>query len=196
MESKGGDDNIELFGKNATVNTGSGDDVIWSASRGRKNKFNLGSGDDRIMLLGSNGTTIDGGPGDDNFQVRVFGEIGEDDDLGEELLPLRAELKGESGDDTLSWDCKSTVDVAKHSLKCKKADVWFGGMQVYRASRNRIWKDVCRGSSRPEIFCGGGRDDTMYGRGGKDRLVGGAGNDYADGGPGADRCSAERKVSC
>lgn len=196
VNTLGGDDRVEVAGKNVTLDTGSGDDTVYYASEGKKNHVELGSGDDRAMIFGSDGATIEGGRGDDKFQVRTYGEIGEPEDIIHDLLPLRAKLKGQSGTDTLSWDCKSTVDVADHSLKCKKADAWFGGMQVYKASRNRVWKDVFHGSSHKDVFYGGGRDDVMYGHGGKDTLIGGKGDDVARGGKGKDTCKAEKKYSC
>jgi Ca2+-binding RTX toxin-like protein len=198
LNAGGGDDSIVIDGKDTSVRAGTGNDTVYFHGPGKKNRVWMGHGDDHFRTEGSRGVTVEGGPDDDKFEILTHGELGEGEGEHDDLFPMRARFRGESGRDALAWDCKSRTDVAQRTLNCthKKAAVKFSGMQSYKASRNRSWKDEFDGSSRPEAFYGGGKNDVMHGRGGDDLLVGGKGHDIAYGGPGNDTCKAEDKHNC
>ena len=198
LEAKGGNDRIDIGGKNATIRAGDGADEVAFYAPGKKNQVRLGDGDDRIQFAGSLGVTVKAGKGDDRFDLRTHGDLGEGPGEYDHLFPMRATLLGKSGIDTLTWDCKSKVDAGDGTLDCshKSGKINFGGMQVYKAGRAEPWKDVFHGSSRRDVFYGGGKNDEMYGHRGNDRLVGGKGDDIAFGGKGRDSCTAEREHGC
>ncbi|SDS46581.1 calcium-binding protein [Microlunatus soli] len=195
VDAKGGADEIVVTGGDSEVSAGSGDDRVDYRADKQGGVIRLGHGRDTMLVQAGRGVEVDGGPGDDRFRLLTHGEV-EEDPIA--TGPITAQFLGESGTDTMSWDCSSTVDVAAGTLHCthRKATVSFGGLQVYRATEWPRWKDTFRGGPHRDVFYGGADDDTMYGSKGNDKLTGGKGNDTADGGPGSDVCRAEVKKRC
>lgn len=196
VEAKGGADEIVVGGTGSVISAGSGNDTVDFRADKSKGTIKLGRGNDELLVQAGRGVKAEGGPGDDRFRLLTHGEVEEEPIT---TGPISAELRGESGSDTLSWDCKSNVEVAKHKLRCthRKATVTIGGFQVYKANEWPLdWKDTFHGGPHRDIFYGGADDDVMYGGKGKDKLIGGKGHDVADGGPGKDTCKAEVRKRC
>lgn len=195
MTAAGGDDAVVIAGAGARVSAGGGDDNVTDYADRAAATIGLGAGDDTMVLAAGTDVDVTGGPGDDIFRIKTHGD---DEDDPAATVPITGTLRGQSDDDTLTWDCKSTVDVTRQLLGCthRPATIAFSGMQVYRASDEWPWKDIFRGGPHRDIFYGGGRDDTMIGGRGDDKLIGGSGHDTADGGPGTDVCQAEVIRNC
>lgn len=195
VDAGGGADEVRISGADATVEAGSGDDSVDYRADQAKGTVRLGRGNDELLLEAGRGVVVDGGPGDDRFRLLTHGEVEEEPVA---TGPMSATFRGQSGSDTLSWDCKATVDVVKDQLLCRhrKAKLTIGGMQAYQATEWGRWKATFRGGPHRDVFHGGANDDTMSGGKGKDTLIGGKGHDTADGGPGKDVCRAEVRKRC
>jgi Ca2+-binding RTX toxin-like protein len=198
-----------LPGGPATVNSGSGPDVLTAGSQGPIT-FNAGGGNDSVYASPGN-DLLHGGEGDD----RLFGYAGNDQVLGEGGAD---QLNGGSENDNL--DGGAGDDGLEHCSNCigsgndpgVGADTYIGG-----PGADRLWLDghgsgmaisidgqandgssgegdnvgsdieAIAGTVHNDVFNGSAGPDNFEGGGGNDEIHGGAGNDDLYGGSSDDR---------
>ncbi|WP_430780357.1 calcium-binding protein [Actinoplanes sp. G11-F43] len=186
---------------------GSGDD--WLAGNGMSNNLLGGYGDDTLYGLGGDdyltgddgNDKLSGGAGDDDLtggfgsDLTAGGSGVDGVNYGGRLVPVRADLDGQTGDDGSAGE-RDTIGADVENLYGGWADDVLTG----NGGANVIY-----GSGGADVIRGGGGDDTLYAndgsRSGVDKVFGEAGDDtlyyggpeaynrYAlDGGDGADAC--------
>ncbi len=175
-----GADKDQLWGGkgNDLLNAGAGDDTL-----------NGGSGKD--TLSGKEGTDrLEGGTGDDRLDGGSGGEHKWVNDLFGDVTSYFEAVRG------IRLDLGAglvTGGLGRDTIR---------GIESVIGSR---YRDILRGSGRPDWLAGDTGHDDLYGRGGGDTLIGGAGDDLLIGGPGSDSafggpdtdgCSAERRYKC
>lgn len=137
--------------------------------------LNCGSGGDTIT--GSpNGTTINGGAGNDTFLARATASAGSD------------RWNGGGGVDTVDFSARGgplTITLDGVSSSGGPGEQIVIGADVENAIGGS-GDDVITGNARDNRLEGGPGNDTLYGLDGDDVLVGGAGNDTMFGGNGDD----------
>jgi hypothetical protein len=130
------------------------------------------------LLVNSDGSSVNGGAGDDTIVVTGLGS---------------GALAGGAGNDTLNLSQLSIADAAL-------VDLNFGSMTVIKsgsADQSQIQRDVSGfetvvGTAGDDVIVGSGVDSTpvtLRGGAGGDRIIGGLGNDLIDGGAGDDQLS-------
>ncbi len=182
ISTAGGGDFVAATGGPATVNTGSGDDVVsYAVPPGRvPSSLELGTGHDWVSVEGlvdvrvdlrrhtirQKGVTTTLHHAEDvvagGKHVVLRGDGGDNTLIA---IGCRVDLYGAGGDDHLS-------QVADHEL----------GVGPCHPQRARLY--------------GGRGDDSLRGFAGDDLLVGGPGSDVAVGSRGSDRCLAEKRRRC
>jgi len=165
-----GDDQFSVWGGNARISAGSGDDVVLLQPGGGTYFLRGGPGEDRLVINRSEDAAIlmDGRP-------------------GHGALKLGSAVAGSlSGFETFTIQGSSGADV-----------IWTGGgNDRILASRDDAGdgdflggsggQDTITGGAASDTLLGGTGDDALFGGAGDDRIVGGTGRDYLTGGQGAD----------
>jgi hypothetical protein len=155
-------DVICITGDNNVVNALGGDDTV--IDDGTDNTINLGEGFDTYDGTGGDGSTVDGGSGDDN----LIGTPGPD------------ELAGGDGDDTLVGGEED--DTLNGGLGADD----LSGSNGDDAINGEAGPDDIDGGDGADILNGGDADDTLIGAIGNDTMNGGLGADQLQGDAGAD----------
>lgn len=155
-------DVICITGDNNVVNALGGDDTV--IDDGTDNTINLGEGFDTYDGTGGDGSTVDGGSGDDN----LIGTPGPD------------ELTGGDGDDTLVGGEED--DTLNGGLGADD----LSGSAGDDAINGEAGPDDIDGGDGADILNGGDADDTLIGAIGNDTMNGGLGADQLQGDAGAD----------
>ena len=178
-------DSICIEGNNDTVNLLGGDDYV--VDNGDNNTINLGDGNDTVDGTNGNGSTIDGGSGDDNIigtpgVDTITGDDGDDSLVGgssNDIIDGGAGidiLQGSAGDDTLSGEAGTdTLDGGDGSDTLNGGDgddTLIGG----------IGNDTLNGGLGADQLQGSAGDDKIFGESGTDSLSGGDGDDVLAGG--------------
>ncbi|MFN3669789.1 MAG: beta strand repeat-containing protein [Brevundimonas sp.] len=170
---------------NDTFTLTSGGDQVTTV--GGDNLVNAGAGND-VIIDYSGSSTLNGGDGDDRFDMNAFGyysgwATGTDT------------LNGGAGIDLaqLYWASLSSNVTATLSNGSLSATSGNGAMTLVGASIERLivysgsGADVLTGGTGDDILSSGDGADTLNGGGGDDLLDGGAGDDILNGGDGFDR---------
>jgi Ca2+-binding RTX toxin-like protein len=169
-------------GVDATLDGGSGDDVIHSFADGDAGDvLRGGSGNDRLAAYHGR-DTLDGGDGNDTL----------DGGLGADLL------KGGLGTgDVLTYATRTSKvvvrlgTVADDGASGEGDNAWTDLEQVWGGAGNDVLlgtgsANVLRGNAGSDTLLGGGGADALFGGSGNDRLDGMTNNDYLEGGSGND----------
>ncbi|MEP3889219.1 MAG: hypothetical protein ABJN69_02060 [Hellea sp.] len=182
----GGDDRITAF--NMTVYGEEGDDLISGGSGFRYG----GEGNDYITGGGLDGGTLDGGAGNDIFQISA-GALTLIGGTGKDLLILNGATSTDIhiGDETyLSTFTDRDPDQITYELTFVLSEA---GNDDYLGIEDVLGNngdDTIRGSEFANELNGLFNDDTLYGLGGDDRLFGSSGTDTLYGGAGNDLLNA------
>ena len=184
--------------------------VRFADARTTRQQIDLGGGDDTLSLeygynIGANGSTYEGGPGQDHVNMWAGSHLDLDlasgrmetrhagrtvraslRDFETQLLGAKdLELAGTSGADEIRFNaCRATVRGrgGADDMAQTRRDYYFAPRPDCNPWRLRLF--------------GGGGNDTLRGSTDNDVLVGGPGRDYVNGNGGRDRCSAERVANC
>lgn len=135
VNGHGGGDHIDVQSDaGVTIKAGHGRDVVRFLSFADRARVDLGKADDTMVIFTGIKTRVHGGPGDDLFRIRKhhWNVPGVEDPQD-----IQTRLYGESGSDTMTWDCKAKLDRARHRLHgCWRIeDLHYGGMQKLRRVR-------------------------------------------------------------
>lgn len=185
-------DVICITGDNNLVSALGGDDTV--IDDGLDNTVNLGEGFDIYDGSGGDGSTVDGGPGEDNItgtpgEDELTGGDGDDTLIGgEEDDTLNGglggdELVGNAGDDTINGEAGN--DTANGGDGADLINGGDGDDSLIGATSN----DTLNGGLGADNLAGDAGDDEIFGESGADNLLGGVGNDLLAGGSDIDSIS-------
>ncbi|MBB5747591.1 DUF4214 domain-containing protein [Brevundimonas variabilis] len=191
----GGDDFIEAYSRDATLNGGDGNDTI--TGRG---VINGDDGDD--LLRSSDFGIVYGGRGNDRLESGSLMDGGEGDDFLEVGSIFFTDGIGGGGIDTLSFDrlfSFTSPDGVGVQINLATGQTLFAGRTATVSGVERVvgtrYNDIIVGDDNANTLTGGFGGDTLSGGGGADILNGdagddslavGAGDDVLSGGEGAD----------
>ncbi len=160
LEGKGGDDTLLGGEGDDRLYGGDGKDKLFGGSG--KNALDGGSDDDDLYIESIEGSTLDGGSGEDTLDASLVNSA---DKTG-----LRIHL----AHNEITINRPHTQDVLKDSVRNIENVI---GTQ---------WNDIIYGDEQDNKLSGGAADDIIYGKGGNDLIFGGDGNDSLFGGFGQD----------
>ena len=160
------------FSGTLQINSGGGNDSIYSAKLKNSDSIDLGSGNDYLALMVGGSGTVDFG----SFDLTL--------------------LDGGAGTDTLSFEESTTGGNALRlttgsaenfeNLRGTSSSEELHGDAVENELSGLAGDDKLYGYGASDVLKGGDGDDTLYGGDGSDNLQAGAGDDKLDGGTGAD----------
>jgi Ca2+-binding RTX toxin-like protein len=139
-----------------TIDTGAGDNVIWSSSG--NDILNGGAGDDQVF----------GGDGDDV----LVGSEGHNDLDGSDCIDTVDYFAAAGGLD---------IDLKDGDAKSEEGDTIDNVENVVGSA----FDDEIKGTNEDNVLSGGADDDRLNGESGAGILMGGLGSDHLDGGKGA-----------
>jgi Ca2+-binding RTX toxin-like protein len=172
----GGTGQDYLFGGEGidSLEGGTGNDFLYDTA-GIGNILQGGDGDD--TLVGSTGSTIDGGAGIDELTIDYAGQVGA---VANIILNSAGNGTGANGITIQNIEL-FTLDGSDGNDSIDASATTYSNT-LYGHGGN----DTFRGGSANDLLDGGIGNDSLVGNGGDDSLDGGAGNDRAIGGTGND----------
>ena len=167
FKGSGAADVICINANNVTVEALGGNDMV--IDNGDNNIINLGDGSDEYDGTNADGSTVDGGAGNDE----LTGTPGDDD------------LSGGLGDDTLIGGAGNDTLIGGGG-----ADALFGNAGADNLS-GETGNDSADGGDGVDTIEGGAGDDSLIGGYSDDTISGGTGNDDLEGSAGEDNIYGE-----